>query len=95
MPGQNVTGQGGDHRDDQGTGGANPFVVSGLFGQGRDHVAQMGVGVVGPPGVGVELEQVLGDDQAEQLASRSCGFRPRIWALGRPIPGRIRSSRKT
>ena len=87
MPGRGVLGQGGNHSSDQGTGGANPFVVSGLSGQGREHAAQMGVRIADPPGLGIELEQVLGDDQAQQLGIGKPWFPAADMCSGQADPG--------
>lgn len=77
-----VAGQFGDHRRDEDAGGADAFVVSGLGGHLREHVVQVVPGVADPPGLGAELQQLLGDDQAQEF-----GIRERRLAPGVVFPG--------
>ena len=87
MLGRGVFGQGGDRSGDQGASSTNPFVVSGLAGQVREHVTQMSAGVTDPAGLGIELEQVLGDDQAQQLGIGELGFTTADMSPGQADPG--------
>ena len=58
-------GEFGDDRSYQDTGGADAFVVAGLGGHVGEHLTQVGSGMAYPSGLGIELHQLLGDDQAQ------------------------------
>ena len=65
VPGGCVAGEFGDDRSYQDTGGADAFVVAGLGGHVGEHLTQVGSGMAYPSGLGIELHQLLGDDQAQ------------------------------
>ena len=68
---------------------------SGHFEQGREYVARTGGGVANPQGLGVELEQMLGDDQAQQLGIGKSWLPAIDTVFGQADPARIRSSTNT